>query len=79
MGGEKSGSGLTIAAIVILIIVVLAGLYFWIERSGSETNGPTDESMEAIETQSASDDTTSIEADLEATDVENLDAEFNAS
>lgn len=73
--GEKSSSGLTIAAVVILIIVVLAGLYFWIERSDNQT----EEAMEAIETQSTSDDAASIEADLEATDVENLDMEFNAS
>lgn len=74
MGGEKGGSGLKLAAIVILIIVVLAGLYFWSQRSDS-----AEDALESIETQGTSDDAASIEADLDATDVENLDAEFNAS
>jgi len=39
----------------------------------------TDEALESINTQSELDDTASIEADLDATDIENLDAELNAS
>lgn len=76
--GEKSGSGLKIAVIVILVIGVLAGLYFWNKQDASEDSG-LNETIENINDQSSSDDPTSIEADLESTDVENLDTEFNAS
>ena len=76
----KGGGGLSgpiIGAIVILAIVILGGLYFWNQRAGEGV--PTDEAIENINMQSGADDTDSIEADLDATDIENLDAELNAS
>jgi HAMP domain-containing protein len=76
-GAEGGGSaGPIIGIIIILAIIILGGLYFWGQR-GAEA--PLDETLEAIGTQNAGDDTASIEADLNATDVENLDAELNAS
>jgi len=84
MGKEGGGSaGLIIGVIVILAIIILGGLYFWGQREGNDTTindaTITDEALESINTQSELDDTASIEADLDATDIENLDAELNAS
>lgn len=77
--GEKNGSaGPIIAVIIILALVILGGLYFWGERKdrGETINN---DALEAINTQSELDDATSIEADLDATNVDNLDSEINAS
>lgn len=76
---EKNGSaGPIVAVLIILALVILGGLYFWDQREdGAETM--TDETLEFIDTQSELDGAASIEADLNATDVENLDSEINAS
>jgi uncharacterized protein HemX len=78
-GTSSSGSsaGLITGIIVILAIIILGGLYFWKQRSINEMM--TDGTVESINTQSELDDTASIEADLNSTDVDNLDAELNAS
>ena len=80
-GGDSAGP--IIGIIVILVIIILGGLYFWSQREGNDTTindaTITDEALESINTQSELDDTASIEADLDATDIENLDAELNAS
>lgn len=70
--GGSSASPI-IGAIVILAILILGGLYFWSQRSGN------DAMIEEINTQTNSDAAATIEADLNATDIENLDAELNAS
>lgn len=70
-GGSSAGP--IIGAIVILAILILGGLYFWSQRSGN------DAVIEEINTQTNSDAAAAIEADLNATDIENLDAELNAS
>ena len=77
--GEGGGgpSGPIIGAIVILVIIILGGLYFWSQRNGEEAL--TNETIENINMQSDSDAAAAIEADLDATDIENLDAELNAS
>ena len=76
---ENRSSGALIAAIVILVIIVGA-LYFWGHRAG--IGG--DDALEAITTQDSSDEAAAIEADLNSTDVNNVDSgldesEFNAS
>ena len=78
-GAPSSGSsaGLITGIIVILAIIILGGLYFWKQSSINEIM--TDGTVESINTQSELDDTASIEADLNSTDVDNLDAELNAS
>lgn len=77
--GEGGGglSGPIIGAIVILAIIILGGLYFWNQRVGEGV--PTNETIENINMQSDSDAAAAIEADLDAIDIENLDAELNAS
>jgi hypothetical protein len=84
MGGaspSKSSVGPIIGIIILLAIVILGGLYFWGERSVEEVESDpaADAAVESINTQSTSDDVNSIEADLDATEIENLDAEINAS
>ncbi len=75
---ESGGSaGPIIGVIVILAIIILAGLYFWGQRAGDETM--TDKTVESINMQSDSDAAAAIEADLDATNIENLDSELNAS
>jgi hypothetical protein len=75
---ERSGSvGSLVAVIVILAVIVLGAVYFWNHRASNAVG--TDDNLEAITTQSSADDTASIEADLNSTDVDNLDAEMNAS
>lgn len=76
--GQNTGgsAGPVIGIIVILVIILLGGLYFWNQRAEEMM---TDEDLNSINSQSDSDETNSIEADLESTDVDNLDSEFNAS
>ena len=74
--GRGGLSGPIIGAIVILAIIILGGLYFWSQRTPDLI---TEETVESINIQSEADDTDSIEADLDATDIENLDVELNAS
>lgn len=77
-GENKSLAGPIIGAVVILAIVVLGGLYFWGQRANNDEL-KTDEAVESINLQSEANDTASIEADLDATEIENLDSELNAS
>lgn len=73
---QESSVGPIIGAIIILAVVVFGFLFFWGERGADQA---LESQIDTIETQSNSDETSSIEADLEATDVDNLDAELNAS
>lgn len=73
---EGSSVGLIIGIVIILAIVILGGLYFWGQKDqvmNEDTNTP------AENVESADNETNSIEADLDSTDIENLDAEINAS
>ena len=77
--GEGGGSaGPIIGGIILLVIIILGGLYFWGQRV-NDNDTTTDETVESINMQSDSDAAAAIEADLDATDVENLDSEINAS
>ena len=88
---NKSGIGSIIATIIIIAIIILGGLYFWgkrVEESQSAQNmikettaqattAPQSEAA-AIRSVSSSDDLNSIDADLQATKLDNLGAELNA-
>ncbi|PIP55821.1 MAG: hypothetical protein CO183_02165 [Candidatus Zambryskibacteria bacterium CG_4_9_14_3_um_filter_42_9] len=69
-------SGPIIGLIVILAIIILGGLYFWGQRANNDS--AINQDLGAINSQSEEDTSTSIETDLEATDIENIDAELNA-
>lgn len=73
---EKKSMGPLIAAIIILALIIIGGLYFLKTRSSQPVYTPTptgDSITESLNTQSSSDSLNSIEADLNATDLNNLD------
>lgn len=83
----ESSMGPIIGTVIILAVIILGGLYFWGERtrnmnpSGNEaasvtatTSATSDAELNALRTQSNANDTASIEADLQNTDIDNLDA-----
>ncbi|MBX4198861.1 hypothetical protein KW800_01105 [Candidatus Parcubacteria bacterium] len=81
---NENSVGPVVGVIIILAVIVLGGLYFWGTRDNA-TDGvnqnvatPSGDSASAIETQSSSDDTSSIQTDLDNTNT-NLDTELNAS
>jgi len=88
---NQSGIGSIIGTILIIAIIILGGLYFWgkrIEESKAIQDLVTDttptESVQAneaasIKSVSSSDDLDSIQADLNATKLDNLSAEVQTS
>ncbi len=83
----EGGAGPVIGTIIILAVIILGGLYFWMQRSNTaDTNvAPTTDTVgtdvdtSAIQAQSSADDTSSIETDLKATDTTTVDSGLNAS
>jgi hypothetical protein len=77
----ESSTGPAIAIVIVLAMIILGGFYFWSERNKTinEPLGATPEEMiSLIETQSTSDESGAIEADLSNTDLDNLDKELQA-
>ncbi|MDO8589858.1 MAG: hypothetical protein Q7R69_01125 [bacterium] len=71
-----SSAGPIIGGIIILAVIVFGALYFMGQR---EDNQAINDEINAINSQSDSDTAAAIEADLNSTEIENLDAELNAS
>ena len=88
MDQNKSSIGSIIGTIIIITLIILGGLYFWgkrIEESKS-TQSLTDDTTRmtiddseatAIKSLNSSDEVGSIEADLNSTNLDNLDSELN--
>jgi len=88
---EEKAIGPAIGVIIIILVLILGGLYFWGERmnKGSEIPNPQvensatpDTQTQNLQQQSSSDDVNAMDADLTATDLSNLGtetAEMNAS
>ncbi|OHA98385.1 MAG: hypothetical protein A3E02_01895 [Candidatus Zambryskibacteria bacterium RIFCSPHIGHO2_12_FULL_38_34] len=74
-GLNKKPLGPLVAVIIILSLIIIGGLYFLKERASQKVYPPTtsDSMTKSLNQQSSSDDLNSIEADLNATDVNNLD------
>lgn len=73
---DKKSKGPLVAVIIILVLIVVGGLYFLRQRANQEVFIPVesgDSVVESLNQQSSSDELESIEADLNATDLENLD------
>lgn len=71
----KKSSGPLIAVIIILVLIVIGGMYFLGQRMNKDYGVPsqTDQITASLNQQGATDDLNSIEADLNATQVDNLD------
>lgn len=78
---KSSSVGALIGIVVVILVIVLGGLYFWgqrveqLEQKDSLTALGEDNSVETLQTQGTSDEIGDIEADVNATDLENLDKE----
>lgn len=72
-----SSKGPLIAVIIILALIIIGGLYFLKERNSQITEMPVvpqrDQMAESLKVQGTSDDISSIEADLNSTNIDNLD------
>ncbi len=73
---KGNSTGPIIGGIIVLAVVIFGALYFMDQREDSQA---LNEEVNAINSQDTSDEAASIEADLNSTDIENLDAELNAS
>ncbi len=66
-----------VLVIILLVIVIIGGLYYFKTRTNQTPYVPTTEESdnitESLMQQSQSDDLSSIEADLNATDIDSLD------
>lgn len=90
MEPQKSSVGGIIGTIIIIALIILGGLYFWGKRieeskanqnlvsdqSTTQTATTTDENAD-IENVNSSDDLNSIDADLKATNLDNMSTELN--
>ena len=76
---QKTSIGAFIGIIIVIIIIILGGMYFWGKRIElqQKMSGEKDSATEILKNQSASDELTDIEADANATDLNNLDTELN--
>lgn len=75
---NKKSYGPLIAVILILAIIIIGSLYFLNERASQPSYAPieaqqNDDITATLQLQGKSDDLSSIEADLNATEVDNLD------
>ena len=77
-GTTKEGrTGPTIGIIIVVIVLILVGLYFWGERL---RNGEAVDSVtNTLQEQSVSDELDDIETDLDATMIEELDSDLEAA
>lgn len=81
--GGKKPFGPTVGIIVIILVLLLGGFYFWwtqfrgTDMTAEEILNQADPALQALEQQDTSDEIAAIEADLEATDLEGLDAELD--
>ena len=75
---SRKPMGPIIGSIIIVLLIVLGGLYFWGERLNREEmlNQQTapDAVVDDLKTQGTSDKVSSIEADVSATNLDDLDA-----
>jgi len=84
MQNNESSVGPVVGTIIILAIIVVGGLYFWGQHKAAvaptqeDTSALDAQTVNQIQTQSSSDDTTSIQQDLQNTNT-SVDTELQAS
>jgi len=83
-GPHNKSTGPIVGIIVIVVVLIFGGLYFWGQQIIKEGASPTSEEilnapdvkLNSLETQDTSDEINAIEKDLNATNLENLDEEL---
>jgi hypothetical protein len=91
---ENRPVGAFIGTIIVIVILVLGGLYLWStniqpkideklapqteQQTIAKETAATNVAVEQLATQSQSDETASIESDLNATDLSNIDKDLQA-
>jgi uncharacterized protein HemX len=80
---KEGGAGPIIGSIVIIVLIVLGGIYYWNtlseDRGANQDGAQTQEEMDAqtsTSTLSESDEITDIETDLNTTEIDGLDQEL---
>jgi len=79
---EQKSIGPALGIIIIIVIIVIGGVYFWINSGVDEDSVLKDapeefqDEVQALQTQSASDELADIEADLDSTSLEGLDSDL---
>ncbi len=74
---QKSSSAWpVISTILILALLALGAFYFWNQRAADKA---LDNQLNGINAQGTSDEAAAIEADLNATDINNVDYDLNGS
>lgn len=89
MPQEEKSMGALVGSIIVIAVIVIGGVYFWMTRSGESTTptpietpplGQTvtpDQETAALLNQGTSNEIPDIEKDLNATNLNNLDAGMN--
>ncbi|OHA27108.1 MAG: hypothetical protein A3D52_02245 [Candidatus Taylorbacteria bacterium RIFCSPHIGHO2_02_FULL_44_36] len=80
---ENRPAGPVIGAVIIILILVVGALYFWGAKLNKEANqtpedilNTEDQTLNQLQTQGTTTDIDDINADLNATDLNNLDADL---
>ena len=86
---QKKSIGPAVGIAIIVVIIIFGGLYYWGAKINSQEaknlqesltaeqiENQEDQTIEQLQVQSQSDEIANIEADLNATDLENLDQEL---
>ena len=84
---EKKQTGSIIGSIIVVIVILIGGLYFWGTTNKTDNLDPTinpetgepipDIIGDALREQGTADDLNAIEGDLNATDINSIDADVN--
>jgi hypothetical protein len=85
---EKKQTGSIIGSIIVVIVILIGGLYFWGTTNKTDTIDPTidpetgepvqDIIGDALREQGTADDLDTIESDLNATDINSIDADVES-
>ncbi|HBM45546.1 MAG: hypothetical protein UT05_C0010G0023 [Parcubacteria group bacterium GW2011_GWF2_38_76] len=77
---NRGNTGPLVASIIIVIVLLVGAFYALKERPlKTETNEPTVDDIQLLETQSTSTEITDIEADLNATNLDDLGLDLDSA
>lgn len=73
---QKKSMGPMIGLLIILIVIILGGLYFWNQTADMPYENTSTDELGVIQQQGTSDEVSSIETDLQATVIDSIDTEL---